>query len=244
MNGIAGAYSERVPILHIVGVPSTSAQEGGFLLHHTLGDGQFNVFERASEGITKARAILNGVKGACEEIDRVLRVALQEARPTYLTLPTDLVFAPVLKSRLDTAIVPPTPTVHEKKKLPAGIQVEDDEVSKLNFVVDEIVRLWNNSRNPVIIIDACAIRHGVTHLARDLIDATGVKYYSTPMGKGGLDEDAAKGFGGVYIGAGSDSEVKKAVESGDLVIIIGAIASDFNTAEFSWSFKTESLIEL
>lgn len=38
MNGIAGAYAERVPIIHIVGVPSTKLQKGHVILHHTLGD--------------------------------------------------------------------------------------------------------------------------------------------------------------------------------------------------------------
>ena len=37
LNGIAGAMSERLPVLHLVGCPSTESQ--GKLLHHTLGDG-------------------------------------------------------------------------------------------------------------------------------------------------------------------------------------------------------------
>lgn len=60
MNGIAGgrytislllcqysdqymrvAFSEHVPVLHIVGVPSTSQQKAKPMLHHTLGDGRF-----------------------------------------------------------------------------------------------------------------------------------------------------------------------------------------------------------
>lgn len=266
MSGVAGAYSERVPVLHIVGVPSTKAQEGGFLLHHTLGDGQFNVFERASEGITKAQAILKKAEGACEEIDRVLRVALQtvsrkctnssrshprcslrrvtQARPTYLTLPTDLVFAPVDKSRLETPVVPPTPKVDEKRKLPAGIKLQEDEIQKLSFVTSEIQRLWDQAEKPIIIVDACALRYGVTHLVRDFVTATNTTYFSTPMGKAGLDEDTSKGFGGVYVGAGSDPKVREAVESADLTILVGSIQSDFNTAEFSWSLKTEQLIEL
>ncbi|KAE8262533.1 hypothetical protein A4X09_0g7440, partial [Tilletia walkeri] len=37
LNGIAGSMSERVPVVHIVGVPSTSAEGNHSLLHHTLG---------------------------------------------------------------------------------------------------------------------------------------------------------------------------------------------------------------
>lgn len=34
------AFSEHVPVLHIVGVPSTSQQKNKPMLHHTLGDGR------------------------------------------------------------------------------------------------------------------------------------------------------------------------------------------------------------
>ena len=34
------AFSEHVPVLHIVGVPSTSQQKAKPMLHHTLGDGR------------------------------------------------------------------------------------------------------------------------------------------------------------------------------------------------------------
>ena len=63
MNGIAGgssgacyccavhhsltcgtqAFSEHVPIVHIVGVPNTEQQKNKPLLHHTLGDGRYIV---------------------------------------------------------------------------------------------------------------------------------------------------------------------------------------------------------
>lgn len=37
INAIAGAFSEYVPVVHIVGTPSTISQRDGMLLHHTLG---------------------------------------------------------------------------------------------------------------------------------------------------------------------------------------------------------------
>jgi hypothetical protein len=36
----AGSFSERIPVLHIVGVPSTKLQAHKAILHHTLGDGR------------------------------------------------------------------------------------------------------------------------------------------------------------------------------------------------------------
>ena len=50
----------------------------------------------------------------------------------------------------------------------------------VSFVKDEVVRLWDEAKNPIILIDACAIRYGVCHLVQDLVNATGAKYFSTP----------------------------------------------------------------
>lgn len=41
LNGLAGAYAEAVPVLHIVGYPSTKAQRTEVILHHSMGDGRF-----------------------------------------------------------------------------------------------------------------------------------------------------------------------------------------------------------
>jgi pyruvate decarboxylase len=59
VNAIAGAYSEHVPVVHIVGMPSTVSQRDGMLLHHTLGNGNFNVFADMNREISCAMAKLN-----------------------------------------------------------------------------------------------------------------------------------------------------------------------------------------
>ncbi|KAE8142320.1 thiamine diphosphate-binding protein [Aspergillus pseudotamarii] len=47
LNAIAGAYSGHVPVVHIVGQPSTASQKDGMLLHHTLGN---NMVQQKVEG--------------------------------------------------------------------------------------------------------------------------------------------------------------------------------------------------
>ncbi|BGP14737.1 hypothetical protein JCM10213v2_002688 [Rhodosporidiobolus nylandii] len=245
VNGIAGAYSERVPIIHVVGAPSTKLQKSRALLHHTLGDqGDFNVFEQASRGITCAQAFLSSAENAAQEIDRILLAALTTARPAYLTLPTDLVYAPVDKRRLAKPVIPKSVGYDDQDVLPTGKKVEQEEQKRLEFVVKEITRLWDDAKEPIILIDACAIRYGVGHLVRDLVKATGVKFYTTPMGRSAIDEDPENGFGGVYVGEVTDPKVKEVVEKTDLAIMVGSLKSDFNTGEFSYSFDTEQTVEL
>jgi len=91
LNGIAGAYSEYVPVIHIVGCPSTSLQRAEALLHHTLGDGDFRVFRDMARPISYTQAYLDDPAQAPSEIDRLLREAYVRARPVYMLIPTDVV---------------------------------------------------------------------------------------------------------------------------------------------------------
>ncbi|KAK4698838.1 hypothetical protein P7C70_g7434, partial [Phenoliferia sp. Uapishka_3] len=153
-------------------------------------------------------------------------------------------FYPVQASLLDTPVVPPSPLIHNPSLLPTGETISEDEKDVVKFVVNEIERLWNAAKNPIVLVDACAVRFGVSHLVKDFVAATQVKYFSTPMGKGALDEDFVKGFGGVYIGDITNEDVKASVEATDLAILVGSLKSDFNTGEFSYPFKTSEMVEL
>lgn len=94
VNGIAGSFAERIPIIHLVGAPSTKLQAHKSLLHHTLGDGRFSEFAAMAAHVTAAQALLvsessnAGGRTATEEIDRVFKICVKQARPVYITLPT------------------------------------------------------------------------------------------------------------------------------------------------------------
>ena len=91
INAIAGAYSEMVPVVHIVGTPSTVSQRNGLLLHHTLGNGNFNVFADMSREISCAVAKITDPYDAPALIDHALQTCWLKSRPVYIALPTDMV---------------------------------------------------------------------------------------------------------------------------------------------------------
>jgi len=91
INAIAGSYSEFVPVVHIVGTPSTSSQSSRRVLHHSLGDGDFKVFADIYKTVTVAQADLLNPVTAPKEIDRVLRTCWIKSRPVYIQVPTDMV---------------------------------------------------------------------------------------------------------------------------------------------------------
>ncbi len=95
INAIAGAYAESVPVVHIVGTPAVTARQAGATLHHNLPGTDFGHFARMAAEVTAAQADLRADVAPGDEIDRVLRVALSTSRPVYLTIPADVVGAPV-----------------------------------------------------------------------------------------------------------------------------------------------------
>ncbi|KAK9670830.1 hypothetical protein K7432_017396, partial [Basidiobolus ranarum] len=58
VNGIAGSYSEMVPVVKITGTPNTKSQASGALLHHTLGNGDFRAFQKMFSHITVTNTTL------------------------------------------------------------------------------------------------------------------------------------------------------------------------------------------
>ena len=80
VNGIAGSYSEYVPVVHIVGTPSTVSQSSGQLLHHTLGNGNFNVFAEMSAQISCSTAYLTNPETIAAQIDYTIRECYVKSR--------------------------------------------------------------------------------------------------------------------------------------------------------------------
>ena len=46
VNGIAGAYAERVPVIAITGAPTREVERAGKYVHHSLGEGTFDDYRK------------------------------------------------------------------------------------------------------------------------------------------------------------------------------------------------------
>ena len=244
INAIAGAYSEYVPVVHIVGTPSTLSQRDGMLLHHTLGNGNFEVFADMSKNISCAMAKLNDPCEAATLIDHAIRECWIQSRPVYITLPTDMVQKKVEGARLKT---------------PIDLTHPPNDQEKEDYVVDVVLKYLHAAKNPIILVDACAQRHKVLKETHELVEKSNLPTFVAPMGKGAIDETLPN-YGGVYagkpysfasklipvnslLGDGSNKGVRERVESADLILSIGAIKSDFNTAGFTYKISQLSTID-
>ena len=226
-NAIAGAYSEYVPIVHIVGYPHTASQRDKMLLHHTLGNGDFTVFSRIFREISCAVSLLQDPHEAATLIDNAIRECYIKSRPVYISLPTDMVHQKVDGNRLNT---------------PLNLKFPPNEHEKEEYVVEVVLKYLQAAKSPVILVDACAIRHRALEEVNLLVQKSGIPTFVAPMGKGAINETLPN-YGGVYAGSGSNAGVRECVESSDLVLSIGAVKSDFNTAGFSYHVSQLNTID-
>lgn len=228
INGIAGSYAERVGLLHVVGMPPTSAQTKQLLLHHTLGNGDYTVFHRMATEVSCHSAVIIDTELCAEQVDECIRKAYVFQRPVYMGIPVNLV-----EMLVDSA----------KLNQPINLSVPPNEPSEEKEVVEQILSYFYKATNPVIVADACVTRHRVETETQELCQRTKFPLFVTPMGKGSVDEGLPQ-FGGVYTGSISSPSVREIVDFADFLIVIGCMLSDFETTSFHFNYKAKELVLL
>ncbi|WAH36249.1 alpha-keto acid decarboxylase family protein [Alicyclobacillus dauci] len=212
-NAIAGANSENVPMIHIVGAPPEKDQTEHKLMHHTLMDGNFNVFRTVYEQITAYTAVLTP-ENAEIVIPTAIRIAKEKKKPVYLVVADDLVTKPI---NIRKEPEPTRPTSNLKT---------------LQAAADHVRQLLERAHRPVILVDLKTMRFGLQTAVRQLADAMNVPVVTMMSGKGAFDETHPN-YIGMYEGAFGSSLVQKTVENADCVIAVGMVWSDINTATFT-----------
>lgn len=224
---MAGAYSEYVPVVHIVGTPAIYKQQSRQLLHHTLGNGNFNTFAEMAHSVACTSVHLNDPSEIATQIDHAIRECYVRSRPVYITLPQDIV-----KQKIEG----------ERLKDPIDLSFPPNDHQKEDYVVETVLKYLYAAKSAVILVDACANRHRALAETHAFIEKSGLPTFVAPMGKSAVDETIPN-YGGVYAGDGSVPAVRERVENSDLVLTIGAIKSDFNTSGFRYRSSELTSIE-
>lgn len=107
-------------------------------MHHSLGNGKFDMYENMAKNITAATVVINYAPTAAQEIDETLTTMMRESRPVYIGLSVDIAYEMIDAEGLNV----PIPI----KLLPNDPALEES-------VVEEIKRLMERSSNPAIIVD-------------------------------------------------------------------------------------------
>ena len=225
INGIAGSYAEYVPVIQVVGAPSTAAQRDRAQMHHTLGDGDFGHFSRAYAEVTVAQATLT-VTNAAAEIDRVISTALCERRPGYLLLPVDVAVS---------SIAPPAS--------PLRFPEPNFSQKALDAFVARARGMLSRAVSVVVLADFLADRFGVKPQLRRLLQVGRFPHTALSMGKGVLDETDPD-FIGTFAGQASAPHVRDRVVNAEVVIAAGVRFTNLPTAGFSQDIADERLIDI
>nr|ELR5111900.1 alpha-keto acid decarboxylase family protein [Providencia stuartii] len=225
LNGIAGSYAEHLPIFHLVGMPASGVQKNHRLVHHTLGNGNFDVFYKMSQHISCAHAILTP-ENCIAETKRLITTALNERRPVYIGLPSDYAVMPVVTDKNTDAI-----TMHKSNS------------ESLSAAVTAILEKLNSSKKACLIPGILSARLGYANDIQKIIDKTGLPYATMFMDKSIVSESNAT-YMGIYNGKLMNPKVGEFVESCDCIIGIGAELTDFNSGSFTATIQPENRINI
>jgi pyruvate decarboxylase len=219
LNAIAGAYAERAPVVHIVGTPTTKAQDAHLCLHHTLGDGNFKTFPRVQAEFTCFQVDLRDANQAATMIDEAIQQCIRHSRPVYVGLPADMVNVEIPSEPLETPI-------------PQGCQATHAEGAGDQSIVDTICERIYSCQRPMIMVDGFVRSYDIEEETDRLVRTTAFSTATTTTGKGLVNETYSN-FIGVFAGVAGDPEHISLFESRDLVLHLGPLLCDMNTYGFT-----------
>ena len=212
INGIAGAYAEHLPVFHLVGMPNLPTQAARLLVHHTLGNGEFDLFRRMAEPVVCASAVMTP-QNVASETERLIAEALYHRRPVYMAFPSDAANQPALGGAQ-----PLEPPISD----PANLQA----------ATEAITAALAEARTACILPGLLAVRAGLRESLQAFVDASGLPFATMFMDKSVLEEQQPA-YIGMYDGRLMDEAVRGFVESCDWVLAVGALMTDFNTGAFT-----------
>ena len=222
VNGVAGSYAERVPVVAITGAPTRAVEEAGKYVHHSLGEGTFDNYRKMFKEITTTQGYITP-ENAQTEIPRLLNAALAEKRPVHLHLPID-----VAMTEID---VENTYEVPERK-------VKD--VSKYIAMVKDKLE---SASQPVIIAGHEINSFKLHEQLEDFVNKTHIPVAQLSLGKGAFNEENPY-YMGVYDGSIAEENIRDYVDHSDAILNIGAKLTDSATAGFSFEFDIDDVVML
>lgn len=205
VNAVAGAYSERSPLVVVAGCPGEVEAHNGLVLHHQVRhiDSQWRVFGE----ITCDRVRLTDPETAPMEIARVLRSCREYSQPVLIEVPRDMTLRPMA----EVPVLPPSPYSQA--------------------AVDECAEEWlariRRARSPVLVVDVEVRRFGIETQVAELARRLSLPVLTTFMGRGLLAEHGLE-VHGTYLGVAGAPETSALLDDSDLPVMLGAILSDSN----------------
>jgi indolepyruvate decarboxylase len=224
LNGVMGAKAERSCVFHVVGMPTMRSQRVRQIIHHTLGDGEFQNFANISAQAACVSAVITP-DNCVREMERVIATARAESRPAYILVASDYAITPFAATDLA-----PYPKPASGPDLATAVAAITERIEA--------------ARSLAVLPAYTVSRFKLQRSLRALIETLGCPFAAMAMDKGVLSE-AHPQFVGTYSGAASSPAVREAVEGADLVIDAGGVSfNDINTSAYSSRIPPERLVTI
>src|SRR5271156_395753 len=223
INAIAGAYAEHLPVFHLVGAPGMGVQAGRALMHHTLGNGEYNFFQRMAEPVVCAHAVMHPQNVALET-ERLIAEALYHRRPVYMAFPAD----------------------HANQAVASAAQpvpAPGSDPGSLAGAVDAIVAALEKARTACILPGILLARLGLQPAMQAVVEAANLPFATMFMDKSVLDEQHPN-YIGIYDGSLMNEGVRDLVEGCELVLEVGTMLSDFNSGAFTARLDPTKIVNI
>ena len=229
LNGVMGSKAHRLPVFHIVGMPSERIQRLGLITHHNLGDTRYDRFQAISETACCVSAVLTP-DNCIDELERVIREALRQSMPAYIVISEVQGLMPVIGTPVSG-----TPL--------AAVKRQRSDPTELAAAIAAIVPRIAAAHNPVATITTMAARYGVADKAAEFAAKANLPVAVTAYDKGVVDESLPKFIGLYSAGFSNPAAVRDIVEQADLILDIGGVLlTELNTALWGAVLDTDRAI--
>jgi indolepyruvate decarboxylase len=211
LNCTAGSFVERLPVAIISASPSTKDRKleltQGILFHHSTGD--LRADQLVFENVTVASEIIDNKETAPAQIDAAIVAMLTYRRPIYLE---------VLNDVWSQNCAAPNGTL-----APLTISSDPDSLSAL---IEAAWQRIDAADLPVLWAGVEVQRFGLQDLLQEIVEASGLFFTTTSLGKTILDEKQ-KAFAGTYAGPASPAITRALMDqASDCIIAVGTIITD------------------
>ncbi|XP_047319823.1 pyruvate decarboxylase 2-like [Impatiens glandulifera] len=227
LNSIAGAYSENLPVICIVGGPNSNDYGTNRILHHTIGLPDFSQELRCFQTVTCYQAVVNNLEDAHEQIDTAISTALKESKPVYISIACNL-----------AAIPHPS---FSREPVPFSIAPRLSNKMGLEAAVEAAAQFLNKAVKPVMVGGPNLRVSNASKAFIELADASGYVFSVMPSAKGLVPENHPH-FIGTYWGAVSTPFCAEIIESADAYLFAGGLFNDYSSVGYSLLLKKEKAV--
>jgi indolepyruvate decarboxylase len=218
VNGIAGAYSEHVPVILISGSLPLRAVQRGDLMHHTLIDPEKGNLCRIFAELTAAQARITP-ENAVAEIDRLILTAWRKKLPVYMELPSDIPYLEI-----------------DVPESPLKLEMTPSDWENLKAASQMILERLHTAKAPAFLLDMDALRFGISKPIVELAERFQMQVAVLNCAKGAFPENSSH-YVGTYVGSvASSPAARDAIEGSDCLLTIG-----YRRVETTTGFFTDKL---